>query len=820
MKSLLRRYCVILALLIYWAPNAPAQNQTRVDKIEIRHVGPAAVSDELIRANIRVKPGDNYNRNSVDEDIRNLYGTGYFYNIRVAEEPTGSGVKLVYVVQGKLILTNIRFDGNKQLSTSKIRKKVSSKTGEPLDEQKLFADSQEIIKLYQKSGYQKTDVKATLTGYNEAAGRSGVTFEITESPKVKIHDIQFTGVSAFPQKKLAKVIKTRKRWMFSWITGSGVLKDDQFEDDKEKLADFYREAGYIDFEIKDIKFDYVTPARMDIVFTLYEGKLYKVGTVTIKGNTLFSTEDIVKGLQEMHDYKRSKAKLGPKGLEMDAGTTFTPKTLSKDIESLQDFYGSRGYVDVRVAAIKTPNTDTGTIDLVYQIEENTKSYIEKIEIRGNTKTKDKVIRRELAVTPGEVFDMVGVKLSKKRLEGLNYFEKVDAQPEPTDVPNRKNLVVGVEEKNTGNFTIGAGFSSVESIVGFAEVTQGNFDLFNPPYFTGGGQKIRLRTQLGSYQQDYQLSFVEPWFLDRKLSLSYDLYYRDLSYLSAIYDEKTLGTKIGLSRALGSDFIIGTVSYTVENNSLALANTPFATNTAGQSVPAVSNEILNQMGGTVESRIGLSLAYDTRNSTQLPDKGQRTEFNTQLAGGPLGGDADYYSMELRTAWYFKGFAEGHVLELNGRVGVIQSFNSRPVPLEDRYYLGGLYSLRGFRYREVGPRDQFNESLGGSTYWYGTAEYSLPIIDRLRFAVFYDVGMVYKDPFSFSARNYPTGGWAYDATPYAPAYNSGAFNDDVGIGFRLNLPIGPLRLDYGIPMHSDPANGGSGRFQFGVGYTREF
>lgn len=786
-KSLMRRYCILLALLVYWVPNVPAQTAATITKIEIRHVGPPAASDELIKSNIRVKIGDQVTRTAIDDDVRNLYSTGFFSNIRVAEENTTEGLKLIYVVAGKLTLTDIRFDGNKELSLSKLKKKVTSKVGEPLDEQKLFTDAQEIKKLYQKQGFQKTEVTYEVVP-NEATGRGTVTFKINEAKKTRVAEVTFDGATAFPQKKLRKTIKTRKRWFMSWLTGSGTLKDEQFEDDKEKLTEFYRESGYIDFRINDVKFDQVSERKVAISFDVFEGRLYKTGTVQLKGNSLFPSEDILKRLK------------------MVQGENFTPGGLSKDTEAIRDFYGEKGYIDTEVFARKTPNVETGNMDLVYQIDEKDKSFIEKIEIKGNVKTKDKVIRRELAVAPGEVFDMVGVKLSQKRLEGLDYFSKVDARPEPTDVPNRKNLVVGVDEKSTGNFTVGAGFSSVDSVLGFAEVTQGNFDLFNPPYFTGGGQKFRLRTQLGTERQDYQLSFTEPWFLDRKLAFGVELYHRDLGFVSDVYDQRQTGAKLSLTRALGSDFLIGTLSYTVEN--VQIYNLPgLQTNPAPP--PAlrdpVSPAIRQEEGSRTVSKIGAALAYDTRNSSFLPDGGQRTELLTELAGGPFGLDTDYYRVELKSAWYFKGFAEGHVLELSGRGGVVENFGgSSRVPLFDRWFLGGLYSLRGFDYRDVGPRDRNNEPLGGETYWFGSAEYSLPIIDRLRLAFFYDVGMVYRDAFQFSQ--------AGD--------NNGKYNDNVGIGFRLNLPIGPLRLDYGIPITTDPQNKSSGKFQFGVGYTREF
>jgi len=258
-----------------------------ISKIEIKHVGPASVSDELIRANIRVKVGDNYFRAATDDDVRNLYSTGQFYNIRVVPDLTPTGVVLTYVLQGKPRLTEINFHGNKRFSDSKLRKKLSSKTGEPLDERKLFTDAQEIQKMYQKSGYPRTEVKP-VSSVIEESGRATATFEITESPKVKIVRVEFVGAKAFSQRKLRKVVKTRKHWMFSWITGSGFLKDEQFEDDQEKLREFFRDDGYIDFEIKEVQILNPTPRTMIIRFIVYEGSKYKVGSFKFTGNKLFT----------------------------------------------------------------------------------------------------------------------------------------------------------------------------------------------------------------------------------------------------------------------------------------------------------------------------------------------------------------------------------------------------------------------------------------------------------------------------------------------------------------------------------------------------
>lgn len=460
------------------------------------------------------------------------------------------------------------------------------------------------------------------------------------------------------------------------------------------------------------------------------------------------------------------------------------------------------------------------VEVTFNIRENGLAHINRVDVRGNTKTKDKVIRRELAVSPGETFDMLRVKMSKTRLEGLQYFDKVDTRAEPSYVQQAKNLVVGVDEKNTGNLSVGAGFSSVDALVGFAEVYQGNFDLFNPPTFTGGGQKLRLRVQLGTLRQDYLASYVEPWFLGKKLSLGVDAYYRDLAYnsIGGIFDEIRGGGSVSLTRALGSDFLIGSVNYTLEDVGILLnsnARGPFWTQ-----VPGSGNEppgyvlhpgntppdIAKENGYSLLSKMGTTIAYDTRGGGLLPNKGQRTELLGVLAGGPLGGDKDFYKLEAHTAWYFKGLASGHVLELIGRTGVAQAYgNTDDVPFYERYYLGGLYSMRGFRYRSVSPRQgAVSEPVGGDTYWFGSAEYSIPIFDQghgisVRFAMFYDVGGVEYKPYSYSLSN---------------------LEDNWGVGLRLNLPIGPLRFDYGVPIHHDRWNSGSGQFQFGVGYTREF
>jgi outer membrane protein insertion porin family len=302
--------------------------------------------------------------------------------------------------------------------------------------------------------------------------------------------------------------------------------------------------------------------------------------------------------------------------------------------------------------------------------------------------------------------------------------------------------------------------------------------------------------LGTVEQDYELEFTEPWFLNRKLALDVDLFRKQLNFESPnnLFDETRTGMRVGLTRALGSDYLIGGVSYTIENVGITLNN-------FSNSVP-VPNAIMSQVGNHIFNRFGASLAYDTRNSTQLPNHGQRTEFDPDF---DVGDQTTFYKLALKSSWYFPGLFKGHVIEFDGRTGVAQSVGSGDVPFYDRYYLGGAYDLRGFIFRNISPREAGSpEPIGGDSYWFGSIEYSIPIIEKdtgpsLRFALFLDAGAVGARPYNFS----------------------GNFDDDWGFGFRLNIPhLGPLRLDYGIPLTHDSNNGSSGQFQFTVGYTRQF
>lgn len=773
---------MVLACCI-WAGQVWAEDEgPTVREIEVRFDGPETVNPSIVRANIQTAVGKPRSRDMIEQDVRNLVGTGFFLDVRVLEESVADGLKVIYNVRGKASIKEIIFEGNKRFKTDRLKREVGLKVGDVLDERKAHESALKMVELYQKSGYPETKVEA-LPSIDKQTGRAILKFKVTESGRVFIKQIQITGNKAVPTGTILKLIKTKRRWWGSFFAGSGVLKDEQFQEDLEKLRDHYRSQGFIDMEIKDTRVEHIDATWMVVHIEIFEGHQYKVGTIKIEGNKLFPTTDLQKKLR------------------MTAGQTFTPDAFSKDVKALEDYYGSRGYLDTRAVSKRDPNVETGRLDITYTMQESDLTYIEKISVRGNTKTKDKVIRRELAVAPGDIYNTVRVEASKERLKNLNYFSKVETTPEPTTVPNRRDLVVQVEEQRTGNMSFGAGFSSIDNLIGFIEVTQGNFDLFNWPSFTGGGQKLRVRAQVGFKRQDYLVSFTEPWFMDKRLMLGVDLFHTQSSYLSSEFDENRTGITLRLEKAL-AEFLRGQIQYSIQDISLGVSS-------------LASQEIQSQRGSKLRSSVGISLVRDSRDSVFLTTRGSRHELSAEVAGGVLGGNVSLYKVEAKTSWYFE-FFDKQVLQLVGAAGVVEPFGQtkgsgpivdedptpfinrvkvNDVPIFDRFFLGGANTLRGFSYRRVSPKDIYFESVGGNTYVNATAEYSIPVVERVRAAAFFDIGEVEAGAYSLDLSN---------------------LKSDVGIGVRLNLPVGPLRLDYGYPIQTDRHTGKSGKIQFSVGY----
>ena len=769
------RFFLILALLAATGVASWAQatgSNYKVGTLSLKFVGTANVNEQVVRANMQVREGVDLDDSLIDQDIRSLYKTGLFEFIEVKRDVRADRVvNLVFELTPKFRVLAVRYDGNVKVKSRRLDKEIKTKANTPLDERQVKEDVTKIREYYQKSGYNQIQVSYNIER-NRATGFGNVTFKINEGAKVRISRVDFVGNDHVKVGKLRKAIETKKWTIFSWITGSGRFKDDQFQDDLDKIRDYYRELGYLDVEVPADKVEYKYPKSSKLVLKIrvIEGRQYKVGDIKISGNTIITTEKLRTALHQT------------------TGTIFAPSKIDKDVTALEDSYGKDGYIETRVQLIRKPNLATGAIDIEYRIKESDKFYVESIRIEGNTKTKSIVILRELSLGPGEVFDSVRMKNSKQRLDNTRFFDEVNTTPETTTIPGRKNLKIAVKEGRTGNLTFGAGFSSLERAVVFAELTQSNFDMFNrKSMFQGDGQKFRLRLQLGSRSSEAILSFEEPWLFEQQLALGFSIFRSESDYNSSDYQEIRTGAEVYLRKRL-FELVEGRLSYGYEIVDI-------------KDVTAGYTSVYPE-DSTALSKVGFQLLRDTRDKLINTTRGNRIELTTEVTSSALGGDADYYRLEAKGSQFFPLFdTQNQVLAVIGRAGVLDSFGDTPqVPFYDRFYLGGPYTLRGFEYRDVGPKQLAGipatdpVPVGGNTYGFLSIEYSLDIVEPLRFAFFYDAGFVNNGSYDFSPAQY---------------------NDNFGFGLRLLIAGAPLSLDYGIPITSDKVNDKGGQFNFSFG-----
>jgi outer membrane protein insertion porin family len=765
-------------------PPPAAQRQSPiVRQIEIQYAGPATLSRQRILSNMKTTVGQPYSETTVEDDVRSLYATGLVTNVRIYGEPLPDGVKVIVVVQTRVTLSEVVIQGNQIVKAKRLRREMNLKTGTPLDEQALEVARQKLVELYQKRGYPDTDVQYKVD-VNEDRGTARVTFAISEGHRSTVKTIRFVGNTVLSSKRLRKEMKTKESNILGFVTGAGRLNNQQLDADVQKLRELYQDNGYADAQITDVKIDRLDNKNVIITIYINEGPQYHIGTVTVEGLHIVTEPNFRKVIKETE------------------GKVFSPQKLQKDIKSVEDAYGVAGYADAKVNVQTTP-AGPAMVNLSYKVDEGIQSFVEHINISGNSRTKDKVLRREIVLSPGDVFDTVRVDISKKRLEGLQYFERVDTYASDTAIPGRKDLNVVVQEKRTGNLNFGLGFSTTDGLLGFAELSQGNFDILNWKTFTGAGQKFRARVQLGTETKDASIELSEPYFLDQRLALGGRLFFDEYNYYSDVYDQRDYGFDIFLRKPI-TNFLSVKLDYTIQEIDIYNINSSL--------ISSELQDLINQEGAdNLESRVTLGFTYDTRDSAFLTRKGTRIDLSTYVSGGPLGGSVQVYGMDLDAAQYFH-LPYDTILLLNGEIGSVANWSGGSesggiVPIFDRLYLGGASTLRGFKFRDVGPKDGNGDAIGGNTLVRYTIEYTIPIIERVRAAVFYDGGFVNPGSWSFSPQKVPTGN---------KGQFSGGFNQDIGIGVRLDLPIGPLRLDYGFPIEEDSFSSKSGQFQFSVGY----
>lgn len=721
-----------------------------------------SISSATILAKVQTVVGRPFSQAIVNQDLKRLYATDFFTDISIDVEDNKGGVKVIFVVTEKPIVDKVVFEGNKAVRQDKLKSLVKTKSGQMLNYRTLKSDTEAISAHYEKSGYQLAKIQYRVD-LDEKTNRGVVVFQIQESARVRIKNIFVDGNKAFNDKKILKLMTTRRANFFN----SGFYKKDVFDSDIEKILDFYRREGFMDIAVdEEFKYDH-TGKSMFVTLKINEGKKYIVGVIKISGNKVFPEFKL-----------RSNLSMLPKSV-------FSQEALRADVVKLQEYYFHDGYISCRINADTVLNSSTADIDVIYNIEEGEIAYVERIEIRGNVKTRDNVVRRELRIYPGEKFDGDKLKRSKERLYNLGFFEEINYDVEPGSADNKKNLLVTVKETKTGEFSFGGGYSSVDKVIGFVDITQKNFDILNWPTLTGGGQELKLHTDFGTVRQDYVLSFTDPWIFGYAYLFGFDLFQRshirstDIGYG---YDETRRGGDLRFGKEL-TEYNRADLTWMLESVEIGAVDS------------AASDDLKSEEGINQLNTLGLAFTHDTRDNVYNPAKGLLGVASVDYAGGLLGGDKNFLRFTLSSGVYFTSFGS-NVLELKGKIGTIDDFDTtHRVPIYERFFAGGGNTIRGYKERRVGPRDPITgDPIGGKSLVLGTAEYTIPLVKVLKAAVFYDIGNVWPTVSEIGISDLKSG---------------------VGLGVRIKTPLGPVKLDYGYPLDSSsPGEEKSPRFHFSM------
>ena len=763
------RLTFLAVAIVAWATVAGA---VPVRDIRVAVIGDVPVSAVQVLAQVGARVGQELDRAALSEDIRALQRSGAFSYAEVRVETADDGVALVYRVQGRPRIRVMRISGADYLGNKKVRTQMEIGSGDLVDNALLGLRAQKVRDAYRKEFFPDARLTWTLTPTADETGFVDVTIQVDEGRRAVVRRILFKGNRQVRRKELLKAMTQKQSSWLTWINNDGLYEPGHVLADREAIRKVLMDKGCLAATVSEPTFVYVGRKKIDITFVINEGPVYSLSAWRVKGMEQFAVGEVVGGVV--------------------AGTNQTAAlaTIQRSAQNIRDFYGSRGYIKTAVEPRVTLNTNAGTAAVTYDVAEGMLAYIQNIEIRGNAQTKDKVVRREINVLPGEVYNEVRVRTSESRVRNLNYFSFVNSYPEATATSNRFNLIFDLEEQRTGQLMFGAGFSSIDNLIGYVELTQGNFDLLGWPRFTGGGQRLRLRAQAGSKRTDLELSLIEPWFLNRRLSLGLDLFRREASYYSDEYDQTTTGGSLTLGKPF---FAFNRINWIYGLEDINISDIK----------DSASDLIKQEEGGRLKSYGTMELIRDTRNHPFLPSRGFRGSAAATLAGGPFGGESDTYQFTLRASQYFPLWFD-HVLNLRGWTSIIHEYgDSDRVPLFDRLFVGGPRTVRAFKYRKVGPKDDTDEPIGGRSAAYATVEYTLPVVDKVRLGFFYDVGVVWQD--------------MYEKNNESGAMGDGVLFDGYGLGVRFDFPGFPIQLDYAWPLNMDDVTSDKGRFSFSIGYS---
>jgi outer membrane protein insertion porin family len=761
-----KRVFTALVLAAHLLPGVSMAQEYAIGEVVIE--GNRRVDRSAIRSVISAEAGQTLSAEDIDRDIRAIYRLGRFEDVSAEiEERDGAGV-LIFRLTERPLVRKVEYSGNDEFSTERLRELVSIRTPDIYDPREVAKSIEAIEKAYAEDGFYAAEVdsRVDIDDRYEAT----VTFDIKEGDKVLIRDIRFEGNTVFTDRQLKKFMETKERWFLSWLTGRGTYKQEVLENDLEIIADQYFNDGYVQVKVKQ---PLVTLSEdrqsMELLIEIEEGEQFQVGEVDVQGDLIKSKDDLLAMVK------------------LKQGDIFSRKQLREDVFTLNDLYADQGYAYVNVSPLTHLDPQQKRINLTFDIEQGIQVVIDRIQISGNTKTRDKVIRREMKLLEGDLFSATRMKESRRRVNNLGFFEEVTVTTAKGTDESRMNVDVNVKERPTGTFSVGFGYSSVDGIIGQGSVSQENF--------LGRALKLNLAGSFGGKSTTYQVGLLDPYFLDRNLALGFDVFKTEREY--ADFSKESTGGNLKLGFPL-TDNVRTFFVYRYEEKEIFDVD------------PNASLLIREQVGSSVISSLTASLTRNTTDYRLDPTMGSVSEASIEFAG--LGGTEKFAKYNLDHRHFFP-WKWGTVFSAHGRIGYIQEVGGEDIPLDERFWLGGINTLRGFETREVGPRvqrtitqidpdtgklvtvpvDEF-EFIGGEKQAYFNFEYVFPLLKDmgLKGLLFFDAGNAWReDENYFSNMRYSVGG-----------------------GIRWFSPMGPLRLEWGYNLdpeeHEKPS-----RFEFSIG-----
>ena len=766
--------------------NDAAFDGRKITRVDFRYSGSRTLPDSRLRDVVQTRAGGRYLSTRVNADLERLITKGMVdSDTRVSVQPENGGVAVIFDVRASNVLAGVGFTGNAHVSDKKLREAIQPDTtnnkpglasGLIISDSSLARARAELVKYYQEACYPDTRVDWQTAATSNGAYRD-VIFRINEGQRQVMADIDFKGNRAFDDVQLRQLMETKELGTFTLITSSGRIDREKLEDDLQKVIKHYRNYGYLRARIADVKyfsngktFWYTGAKKIRMQVQIEEGPRYEVQNVSFGPLSVYTPKQL------------------EPGLSMIGGDIYSLQKVSDDVEMIRKYYGAKGYADAEVrpdiTEVGVRPDGTHLVNIRYDVKEGGRYVVGRINVRGNTKTKQHVILRELPLKPGEYLNSVDLETAKKRLENLKYFDAVEVSEGYSGNGGYRDININVHETMTGNATFGVAFSSVENVYLYTTITQSNFNLGGllGNSFVGGGQRLTLNGKLGTEYKSASLFLLEPWFLDRKLQLGNEVYYSDSTYMSDYYRQKNYGYALSLRRGF-ADLHSVRFEYRIERFNLTpQGNTPIF--------------FQEQCGNYNRSRFELSYEYDSRDAIVTPRKGGNFELRGFWSGP--GSTVQTYGMGANASYFYNSFWDS-IFSVTLAAETIKAVKGdEEVPVFERCYLGGPNNLRGFRYRDVGMVDPAlagDETMGGNTSAYAQFEVTVPLVESIRLAAFVDVGFVHKDSFDFKLKE---------------------FAADYGFGLRINLPMGPLAVDYAIPFESNNAADDKGQFQFYVDY----